>query len=118
MRLTLPFVIAGVALAAIPAGAQQDAARRIELRAVVQAPDAEPRMVLHEAVRTAKARAYQGRNVGTEQTDQFSAWTIASPITAAFIGAAYWGAGVFLTLLSARERAWARCPRSCADLRP
>lgn len=46
--------------------------------------------------------------VGTEQTDQFSAWTIASPITAAFIGAAYWGAGVFLTLLSARERAWAR----------
>jgi hypothetical protein len=46
--------------------------------------------------------------IGTEQTDQFSAWTIASPITAAFIGAAYWGAGFFLTLLSARERDWAR----------
>jgi hypothetical protein len=46
--------------------------------------------------------------VATEQTDQYSAWTITSPITAAFIGAAYWGAGVFLTLLSARERNWAR----------
>src|SRR5215208_2515325 len=46
--------------------------------------------------------------VATDQTDQFSAWTINSHITAAFIGAAYWGAGVFLTLLSARERDWAR----------
>jgi hypothetical protein len=46
--------------------------------------------------------------VATEHTDQYSAWTIASPITAAFIGAAYWGAGVFLTLLSAREHDWAR----------
>jgi hypothetical protein len=46
--------------------------------------------------------------VGTEQTDRFSAWTINSAITAAFIGAAYWGPGVFLTLLSALQRDWAR----------
>src|SRR4051794_18481143 len=45
--------------------------------------------------------------VGTDHTDQFSAWTINSAVTAAFLGAAYWGAGVVLTLLSARERAWA-----------
>ena len=46
--------------------------------------------------------------VGTEMTDRFSAWTINSAITAAFLGAAYWGAGIFLNLLSAREHDWAR----------
>jgi len=57
MRLTLPFVIAGVALAAIPVGAQ----------------DPDRRIVLREVVRAATARAYQGRRiVGPEQTERFS----------------------------------------------
>jgi DUF4097 and DUF4098 domain-containing protein YvlB len=56
MRLTLPFVIAGLVTAAIPAGAQ-DAERRTELR---------------DMVRSFKARAYQGRNNGPEQTERFS----------------------------------------------
>lgn len=29
-------------------------------------------------------------NLLTEQTDRFFAWTIATPLTAAFLGAAYW----------------------------
>lgn len=56
MRLTVPFVIAGLAIAAIPVGAQ----------------DPDRRIVLREVVRTAKARAYQGRNAGPEQTERFS----------------------------------------------
>jgi DUF4097 and DUF4098 domain-containing protein YvlB len=56
MRLTLPLVIAGVAIAAIPAGAQ-DPGGVIGLR---------------EVVRTATVRAYQGRNAGPEQTERFS----------------------------------------------
>jgi DUF4097 and DUF4098 domain-containing protein YvlB len=56
MRLTMPFVIAGLAMAAVPVGAQ----------------DLDRRIVPHEVVRTAKARAYQGRNVGPEQTERFS----------------------------------------------
>jgi DUF4097 and DUF4098 domain-containing protein YvlB len=56
MRLTLPFVIAGLVTAAIPAGAQ-DAERRSELR---------------DMARSFKARAYQGRNTGPEQTERFS----------------------------------------------
>ena len=56
MRLTLPLVIAGVAIAAIPVGAQ-DPGGLIGLR---------------EVARSAKARAYQGRNVGPEQTERFS----------------------------------------------
>jgi hypothetical protein len=39
------------------------------------------------------------------QTDRFFAWTIATPLTAAFLGAAYWAACV-LELLAARERVW------------
>ena len=50
MRLTMPFVIAGLAMAAMPAGAQ----------------DADLRIVLRDL-----ARAYQGRN-GPEQTERFS----------------------------------------------
>jgi hypothetical protein len=42
----------------------------------------------------------------TEQTDVYFAWTIASPMTAAFLGAAYWSSAV-LELWAARERAWA-----------
>jgi DUF4097 and DUF4098 domain-containing protein YvlB len=56
MRLTLPFVIAGVAIAALPAGAQ--------------GPDR--RIVLREVAEAARARAYQGRNAGAEQTERFS----------------------------------------------
>src|SRR5947208_5806708 len=39
------------------------------------------------------------------QTDRFFAWTIATPLTAGFLGAAYWSACV-LELLAARERFW------------
>ncbi len=39
-------------------------------------------------------------------TDRF-AWTIKPPLTAAFLGAAYWGSLV-LNLLASRERTWAR----------
>ncbi len=43
----------------------------------------------------------------TEQTDKYFAWTITPPITAAFLGAAYW-ASVAVELIAARERFWAR----------
>ena len=55
MRVTLPIVIAGLMLAA-PAGAQET-----DLREVVR-----------EVVRTATARASQGRNAGQEQTERIS----------------------------------------------
>jgi hypothetical protein len=42
----------------------------------------------------------------TEQTDRYFAWTIASPLTAAFLGAAYWSSAL-LEVLAARERLWA-----------
>lgn len=42
----------------------------------------------------------------TEQTDRYFAWTIAPPLTAAFLGAAYW-ASCLLEFLAARERTWA-----------
>ena len=45
--------------------------------------------------------------VGTDMTDDWSAWTIESAITAAAIGAAYWGA-FFIKFLSGLERIWAR----------
>jgi len=54
MRFTLPFVMAGLAMAAVSAGAQ----------------DADQRIVRRDAVR-AGARAYQGRNA-PEQTERFS----------------------------------------------
>ena len=56
MRLIVAFVIAGVAIAAVPVGAQ----------------DADRRIVLRDVVRTATVRAYQGRNAGAEQTERFS----------------------------------------------
>ncbi len=46
-------------------------------------------------------------NVLTTQTDRFFAWTIATPMTAAFLGAAYWSS-CLLELLAARERLWVR----------
>jgi len=55
MRLIVPFVIAGLAMAAAPAGAQ----------------GADQRIVLRDLVLAASARAYQGRN-GPEQTERFS----------------------------------------------
>src|SRR5438093_409463 len=39
------------------------------------------------------------------QTDRYFAWTIQSPLTAAFLGAAYWASGV-LELGAARQRWW------------
>ena len=45
--------------------------------------------------------------VGTNMTDEWSAWTIDSAITAAAIGGAYWG-GFFIKFLSGLERIWAR----------
>ncbi len=56
MRLTLPFVIAGFALATVPTGAQDDGHR----------------IVLRDMVRSFKAGAYQGRDNGPEQTERFS----------------------------------------------
>lgn len=56
MRVSLPFVIAGLALAAVPAAAQDE----IE------------RVVARELLRAAPARAYQGRNRGQEQTERVS----------------------------------------------
>ncbi len=44
--------------------------------------------------------------VFSEQTDRFFAWTIDPPITAAFLGAAYW-ASVALEVAAVRQRAWA-----------
>jgi hypothetical protein len=45
--------------------------------------------------------------VFTEQTDTYFAWTIAPPMTAAFLGAAYWAA-VPVELIAAREKVWAK----------
>jgi len=42
----------------------------------------------------------------TEHTDRFFAWTIGFPLSAAFLGAGYWAAGV-LELLVSREHHWA-----------
>jgi hypothetical protein len=42
----------------------------------------------------------------TDHTDQFFAWTILNPLSAAFLGAGYW-TGVTLLLFSTAERAWA-----------
>jgi len=42
----------------------------------------------------------------TDHTKTFFAWTIAAPLSAAFLGASYW-AGALLLLLAVRERAWA-----------
>src|SRR5437899_11394854 len=45
--------------------------------------------------------------VFTAQTGAYFAWTILSPITAAFLGAAYWAA-VSVQVLAAREATWAK----------
>src|SRR5262249_51826594 len=41
----------------------------------------------------------------TEHTDKYFAWTIANPMTAAFLGAGYWASGV-LEISAAREAYW------------
>jgi len=56
MRYIAPFVIAGLALVASPAVAQ----------------DTGHRVVLRDTVRTSRLGAYQGRNTGPEQTERFS----------------------------------------------
>jgi hypothetical protein len=45
--------------------------------------------------------------VFADRTDEIFAWTIASQMSAAFIGSFYWSAAI-LALLSAREQTWAR----------
>src|SRR5207247_10956920 len=42
----------------------------------------------------------------SEQTDTYFAWKINPPITAAFLGAAYWAA-VPVEVIAARQRSWA-----------
>lgn len=56
MRLTAPFVIAGLAMAAAPALAQDEG----------------DRLRLRDMVRALRPGAYQGRNNGPEQTERFS----------------------------------------------
>lgn len=41
----------------------------------------------------------------SEQTEQYFAWTIASPLTAAFLGAAYWSS-CLLEWMASREKRW------------
>lgn len=45
--------------------------------------------------------------VGAGETDRFFSWTIDPPLTAAFLGAAYWAACVLLSW-AARQRDWSR----------
>jgi hypothetical protein len=45
--------------------------------------------------------------VFAEQTDRWFAWTINPPLTAAFLGAAYW-ATFFISMLASTKRTWAR----------
>jgi hypothetical protein len=45
--------------------------------------------------------------VAPAQTDRYFAWTVNPPLTAAFLGAAYWASGV-LELAASRERIWTR----------
>ncbi|MBP7693680.1 MAG: hypothetical protein KA764_17280 [Anaerolineales bacterium] len=43
----------------------------------------------------------------SEHTERFFAWTIQNPLTAAFLGAAYWSSAV-LEAIAARQTAWSR----------
>ena len=43
----------------------------------------------------------------SDHTDQFFSWTIANPMSAAFIGAGFWGAAV-VVFWCARQREWTR----------
>jgi hypothetical protein len=45
--------------------------------------------------------------IGASDTDRFFSWTIDPPLTAAFMGAAYWAAMVLLAW-AARQQTWAR----------
>ncbi|MGH2925639.1 MAG: hypothetical protein ACRDK1_06660 [Solirubrobacterales bacterium] len=45
--------------------------------------------------------------IGAARTDRFFSWTIAPPLTAAFMGAAYWAACVLLAW-AARQSDWSR----------
>jgi DUF4097 and DUF4098 domain-containing protein YvlB len=58
MRLSLSFVVAGLAATVVPAAAQPPL------------PPEPPRVVVRDAART--AHAYQGHNTGPEQTERFS----------------------------------------------
>src|SRR3990172_7841945 len=45
--------------------------------------------------------------VFSEQTETYFAWTVSPPLTAAFLGAAYWAAAP-VELIAARQRTWAQ----------
>src|SRR4051794_41136212 len=60
MRLSTTVILAGLALGAAPALAQDDGGRSIE------------RVVVREVMTAARPGAYQGRNNGPEQTERFS----------------------------------------------
>ena len=56
--------------------------------------------------------------VFAERTNEFFAWTITNPLTAATLGAAYWGSFVIETLGAGRNSGpmpASRCPRSCCS---
>jgi uncharacterized integral membrane protein len=44
------------------------------------------------------------------QTDRYFAWTNSVPLTAAFLGAAYWSS-FLIEFMASRERVWASVPR-------
>ncbi|MBI3158015.1 MAG: hypothetical protein HYZ26_00255 [Chloroflexi bacterium] len=53
----------------------------------------------------------------TDQTDRYFAWTIASPLTAAFLGAAYWGTiPAFLALWTQRGLRWQNARHGAAGV--
>ena len=63
------------------------------------------RAILYVAALLVAIAGYQ-LFVLTEHTATYFAWTVKPPLTAAFLGAAYWGSFV-LVLAAAREREWA-----------
>jgi hypothetical protein len=77
----------------------------VEAEAVQHVPVLRPTRVLLVAFGVLTLLAVAALFVRPETTDQFFAWTIKPPLTAAFLGAAY-AAGFTLVLLSLRSEAW------------
>jgi hypothetical protein len=77
----------------------------VEAEAVQHVPVLRPTRVLLVAFGVLTLLAVAALFVRPDTTDQFFAWTIKPPLTAAFLGAAY-AAGFTLVLLSLRSEAW------------
>lgn len=77
----------------------------VEVEAVQHVPVLRPTRVLLVAFGVLTLLAVAALFVRPDTTDQFFAWTIKPPLTAAFLGAAY-AAGFTLVLLSLRSEAW------------